>query len=59
MIVQGGKNDTQVKANNFFVICFLVLQFTRIASLHVTFPYLKAFIRQMKGKNVIDEKQND
>ena len=57
--VQGGKNATQVKANNFFVICSLHLQFTHIASQCVTFVYLKGFFRQMKCKKVISEKQND
>ena len=48
-----------MKANNFFVVCSLLLQFTHIAFQHVTFPYLKGFFRQMKGKKVIGEKQND
>ena len=34
------KNDTQVKAKNFFVICFLPLPFTDIILQHVTFLYL-------------------
>ena len=45
--------------NNFFVICFLPLQFTHITRQHVQFLYLKGFFRQMKGKKVIGEKQND
>ena len=48
-----------MKAYNFFVICFFLLQFTHIASHYVTFPYLKGFFRQMKGKKVIGKKQND
>ena len=47
-----------MKPNNFFVICFLPLQFTHIARQHVQFLYLKGFFRQMKGKKVIGEKQN-
>jgi hypothetical protein len=48
-----------MKPNNFFVICFLPLQFTHITFQHVQFQYLKGFFRQMKGKKVMDEKQND
>ncbi len=61
MLYTGGgkKNATQMKANSFFVICFLLLQFTHIASQHVSFLYLKGFFQQMKGKKVIGEKQND
>ena len=54
----GQKNDTQMKPNNFFVICFLPLQFTHINLEHVTFQYLKGFFRQMKGKKVMGKKQN-
>ena len=48
-----------MKPNNFFVICFLPLQFTHITFQHVPFQYLKGFFRQMKGKKVMGEKQND
>ena len=47
-----------MKPNNFFVICFLPLQFTHITRQHVQFLYLKGFFQQMKGKKVIGEKQN-
>ena len=43
----------ELKANNFFVICSLLLQFTHIATQHVSFVYLKGFFRQMKGKKVM------
>ena len=45
-----------MKPNNFFVICFLPLQFTHITFQHVPFQYLKGFFRQMKGKKVMAKK---
>ena len=47
------KNDTQMKPNNFYVICFLPLQFTHIARQHVQFLYLKGFFSYTKKKKVM------
>jgi len=47
------KNDTQMKPNNFFVICLLPLQFTHITLQHVTFLYIEGFFLHKKRKKVM------
>ena len=47
------KNDTQMKPNNFFVLCSFPLQFTHINLQHVTFLYLKGFFLTQKRKKVM------
>jgi hypothetical protein len=47
------KKDTQLKPNNFFVICLLPLQFTHITLQHVTFLYIEGFFLTQKKKKVM------